>query len=64
MKIDPTTWYPARKAADFLEVTEDTVKSHCREGELKNEAQKRGAKKKWHVRGSSIIALRKKWRLD
>ncbi len=64
MKIDPTTWYAARKAADFLEMTEDTVKRHCRNGELKSEAKQRGPKKQWHVKGSSVIALRKKWKLD
>jgi hypothetical protein len=64
MKIDLNAWYPARKAADMLELTEETVKKHCRIGELKSEAKQRGPKKQWHVKGSSIIALRKKWRLD
>ena len=62
MKIVPTKWYDARSTAAFLETTEDTVKKHCRKGKL--ECKPVGFKKRWHVKGSSIVQLRKQLNLD
>ena len=61
-KIDPRRWYTAREAAPLLDVTEVTVKEHCRKGTIKG--KQRGTLKAWHVRGTELTRLRKKWNLD
>ena len=61
-KIDPTTWYSASKAAEFLGITEGSVKKNLRERKLAGE--QKGPKKRWHVTGRAIIELRKKWNMD
>ncbi|HEY3852962.1 MAG TPA: hypothetical protein VGO67_01055 [Verrucomicrobiae bacterium] len=62
MKIVPTKWYDASAAAGLLKTTVDTVKKHCRSGKL--EGKQVGFKKQWHVRGTSILELRKKLNMD
>lgn len=62
VKIIGEKWYDAGAAAGFLETTEDTVKKHCRKGKL--ECKQVGFKKRWHVKGSSIVRLRKELNLD
>ena len=62
VKIEKDEMYSARKAADLLEVTAETVKKYCRNGKIKG--KRRGPKKIWHVQGSEIIKLRKAWGLD
>lgn len=62
-KIDPEHSYPAYEAAVLLELTVDTVKKKCREEDEIHGIQK-GPKKKWHVKGSEILRLRKLWNLD
>jgi hypothetical protein len=59
---DPNTWYTAREAADFLGVTEATVKDYCRKHKLK--CKQVGPKKQWRIVGSSIIRQRREWGLD
>lgn len=61
-KIDPEHAYPAHEAAPLLELTVETVKKKCRNGDIKGIPK--GSKKKWHVKGSEIIRLRKLWNLD
>jgi len=62
VKIVPTQWYDAGAAAALLGASEDTVKKRCREGTLV--AKQVGFKRRWHVKGTSIVELRKKLNLD
>ncbi len=62
IKIDPEHSYPAHEAAVLLELTVDTVKKKCREEHIKG--IRKGARRKWHVKGSEILRLRKLWNLD
>jgi len=62
VEIDKNRGYSAKETAVLLEVTEETVKKYCRTGKLKG--KRVGAKMRWHVRGSEIVALREKWGLD
>ena len=62
LDVDAQKWYNARETADFLTVTEGSVKKYCRSGTLP--AKRVGPRKQWHVKGSSIVILRKKWELD
>jgi len=62
MKIDPKKSYSAKEAADFLEVSEDTVKDYCRRKKLPGKQV--GPKKRWHVLGTSILKQRKDWDMD
>lgn len=62
IKIDPEHSYPAHEAAILLELTVDTIKKKCREEDIAG--IQKGPKKKWHVRGSEILRLRKLWNLD
>jgi predicted site-specific integrase-resolvase len=59
--ISPSTWYTARTASAFLDVTEETVKKYFKNGTLKGE--QKGPKRQWHVRGSEIIRLLKEWKI-
>lgn len=59
MNIDHEKRYSAREAAQFLEVTEQTVQRYLREGELRG--VRVGPKKKWYTLGKEIIALLQKW---
>ena len=63
--IDPSRWYNAREVVDLLdaEVTEATIKQYCKRGELPG-AKKAGPRKRWMIRGASIIKLKRKWDLD
>jgi len=61
-RIDDGRAYTVQEAAKFLELTAETLKKKCREGEI-NGIQK-GPKKKWHIRGSEILRLRELWNLD
>ena len=61
-RIDGKQLYSAREAAQFLEVTPDTVKSYCRSGKISGKQV--GPKKNWMVLGSEIARLRKDWNLD
>ena len=62
--VDPIRWYSAREATDLLnaEVTEATIKGYCKRGKL--DAKKAGPRKRWMIRGASIIRLKQKWDLD
>lgn len=60
--IGPKTLYALKDAAIWLRVTEQTVASYLRSGDLKG--KKIGPKGKWHVPGSELIRLRKKWGYD
>ena len=62
MKIAKDQWYPARKAADLLKVTAETVKKYCRNGKIKG--RQVGPKKRWHVQGAGIMRLHEAWGLD
>ena len=66
LNIDPKQHYTIAQTTDLLRdgdvATPETIKRYCRNGKLKG--KKKGAKQVWHVLGSSIIALRKKWGLD
>jgi len=57
--VDPARTYTAREAADLLNVTEGTVKNHCRKGTLVG--KRVGPKKQWRIKGCEIIRLWKKW---
>jgi hypothetical protein len=64
-KIDPEYLYPASEAADLMECTVDVVKKKCREGPPNGvKGIQRGTKKKWYIKGSEIIAYRKRFKLD
>lgn len=62
LNIEPEELYSMREAAEFLDVTPETVKMYCRNGKLKG--QKVGPKREWKVRGSEINRLRDEWNLD
>jgi len=62
VKISKDQLYSARKAADFLKVTAETVKKYCRTGKIKG--KQLGPKKLWHVPGAEITRLHKAWGLD
>ena len=63
--IDPECWYTAVEAAPFFEVTSDTVKKYCRDGDVKKEGMRRkGRRQVVHIKGSEIIRFRKEWHLD
>jgi excisionase family DNA binding protein len=62
LRIDEDRSYTVQEAAPLLELTAETLKKKCREGEI-NGIQK-GTKKKWHLRGSEILRLKKRWNLD
>jgi hypothetical protein len=62
VKINPDHTYAAQEAALLLELTVETIKKKCRDGEIKG--IQKGSKKKWHVKGSEILRLRKIWNLD
>jgi hypothetical protein len=65
-RIDPDKHYTLAETTVFLKdggvTTTETIKRYCRTGKLKG--KKKGAKKTWHVLGSSIEALREEWDLD
>ena len=64
-RIDPNHWYTAVEAAPFFEVTAETVKRYCRDGDVKNEGMRRkGRRQMLLIKGSEIIRLRKEWDLD
>lgn len=60
--IDPTKLYTLATAAKLLRVGEETVKANLRKGKLAGEQI--GSLRKWHVRGSSIIARRRELKMD
>ena len=65
MKIVPTKWYTTRETADFLKIHEDTVKKYCRDQKkYKIEAKQVGPKKRWHVKGGSIIGKLREWSME
>lgn len=61
-KIDKLKWYTAKEVADFLKVTEASVKKYCKEGTITG--KQIGPRKQWHIQGVEIQRLRKKWGLD
>lgn len=61
-QIEPKRLYPLREAAMWLKVTEQTVASYLRDGDL--HGKKIGPKGKWHVPGSELVRIRKKWGYD
>ena len=64
-RIDPNRWYTAAEAAPFFEVTPETVKKYCRDGDVSRECvQRKGRRQVVHIKGSEIIRLRKEWHLD
>ena len=64
-RIDPDRWYTAVEAAPFFEVTSETVKRYCRDGDVKNKGMRRkGRRQMLLIKGSEIIRLRKEWDLD
>ncbi|MBI5416597.1 helix-turn-helix domain-containing protein [Candidatus Poribacteria bacterium] len=52
-------YFTVKQTASFLNVTEQTVSKYLRDGILKGE--KKGPKKKWHIKGEEIIKKRKEW---
>jgi len=62
MQIDRKKNYPARDAANFLKMTEATVKKHLRKGTAKGVQV--GPNQRWHLSGAEILRLRAKWNLD
>ena len=64
-RIDHNRWYTAAEAAPFFEVTPETVKKYCRDGDVSPEGmQRRGRRQVVHIKGSEITRLRKEWSLD
>ena len=61
-KINADHAYTAQEAAVLLELTVETIKKKCRDGEITG--IQKGSKKKWHVKGNEILRLRKLWNLD
>ena len=64
-RIDPDHWYTAAEAALFFEVTSQTVKRYCRDGDVNRESiRRKGRRNVVQIKGSEIVRLRKKWNLD
>jgi hypothetical protein len=65
-KISPTKYYTVAQTISFLRGggvgTSETVKKYCRKRRLTG--KQIGAKRIWHVLGSSISALRKSFGLE
>jgi predicted transcriptional regulator len=62
MNIESQKMYTARDAADFLGVSEETVKNYLRGKRLVG--KQIGPKKRWYVKGSAILKLRTEWGVD
>lgn len=60
--IDADKLYSLSAASKLLRVGEETVKAHLRKGSLSGEQI--GPLRKWHVRGSAIIARRRDLKID
>ena len=62
-KIIDTYSYTVQEAIPLLDdLTAETIKKKCRDGEIKG--TQAGKRNKWHIRGSEIKRLRKLWKLD
>jgi hypothetical protein len=60
-QLKATSLYPASVAAQWLNITKETVKDYLRTGKLTG--KQIGPLKEWHAYGSGIIRLRKDWGL-
>jgi len=58
-KIEANKLHTTRQAADILEVTEQTVQNYLRNGDLRG--RKLGPRKKWHILGSELLRVIRKW---
>ena len=58
-KVEANKRYTARQAAIILRVTEPTVTRHLRNGDFRG--SQLGPHKKWHVMGSELLRVMKKW---
>jgi len=61
-KINPDHRYSVHEAEPLLELQSETIKKKLRDGEISG--IQKGSKKKWHIKGSEIIRLRKLWNLE
>jgi hypothetical protein len=62
-RINDTHSYTVQEAMPLLDdLTAETIKKKCREGEIKG--TQAGKRKKWHIKGLEIKRVRKLWNLD
>ena len=57
--LDIKQFYTVKEAAQFLEVTAQTVSKYLREGSMQGE--KKGPKKKWFISGAEVLKKRKEY---
>lgn len=62
MIIDEKRWYSVSEAVQFLGIKEAAIKNRCRDGKIN--AQKKGSRLIWHIRGEEIKRLREEWNLE
>ena len=60
-QITENKYYTKKDAAGILKVTEQSVLKYIKNGELSGVQM--GPKKKWHVKGTSILNKMKEWKL-
>ena len=62
--VESDNWYTAKETAGLLndEVTEATIKGYCKRGRVK--AKQVGPRRRWMIQGSSILKLRREWKID
>jgi hypothetical protein len=63
LRIIDSYSYTVQEAIPLLDdLTAETIKKKCREGEING--TQGGKRNKWHIKGSEIKRLRKLWKLD